>query len=140
MLGPRESAARRLRARLHRLSPARIHLVDRDETLAFSWEDGLRPAAFDPEECDVSCSSAALAYALRNLWGGDTMAINGRFTIPTGGVYQHWRAYTILASKNNVYGSFTNYVRVRAADALRHPLWSLRRVTQKAIGPDELVP
>ena len=68
------------------------------------------------------------------------MAINGRFSIPAGGTYQRWRAYTILSSKLNVYGSFANFVRVRAADGLRHPAWSIRRVTQKAIGPDELVP
>ena len=140
MLGRPGSLARRARARLHRLGPTAIWLADRAEALAFCWETGLQESATSEANCDVSCSSGALAYAFRNLWGGDSMAINGRFSIPAGGMYQHWRAYTILASKINVYGSFANYVRVRSADVLRHPLWSARRLTQKAIGPDELIP
>ena len=58
---------------------ARIYVPDHHQSYVLSLEAGLRPAAFEPWECDVAVSSGALLYTLKFLWGGQTLQINGRF-------------------------------------------------------------
>ncbi|MBX3707319.1 MAG: MBL fold metallo-hydrolase [Pseudomonadales bacterium] len=59
--------------------PARIWLTDHAEAVEFDLMQGLRSASVGRASCDVEVSSAALAYALRFLWGGESLQVNGRF-------------------------------------------------------------
>lgn len=53
------------------------------------------------ERCDVALGSDSLDYALRYLWGGDTLNINGRFEKPRLGKFSRFRIYFAIASLNN---------------------------------------
>jgi UDP-MurNAc hydroxylase len=119
------------RATFHRLGPSPIWVTDYDRALELSVERGLVPVEVPRERCDVTASSEALANAFRNLWGGDTLQINGRFTVPSGGDYMRFRRYMILSSKLNVHGSYSNYVRWRLVDVARHPAHTANRVRER---------
>jgi hypothetical protein len=62
-----------------RVARARIYVPDHRQSYVLSLEAGLRPAAFEPWECDVAVSAGALLYTFKFLWGGQTLQINGRF-------------------------------------------------------------
>lgn len=62
-----------------RVRPARIWLTDHAMPVEFDLLKGLRPASFERARCDVELSSSALSYALRFLWGGESLQVNGRF-------------------------------------------------------------
>jgi hypothetical protein len=62
-----------------RVAQARIYVPDHHQSYVLSLEAGLRPATFEPRECDVAVSSGALLYTFKFLWGGQTLQINGRF-------------------------------------------------------------
>ena len=62
-----------------RIRPARIWLTDHELSLEYSLQHGLVRCAGDRHECDIEMSSAALYFAFRFLWGGETLQINGRF-------------------------------------------------------------
>jgi hypothetical protein len=40
---------------------------------------GLETASHDRDDCDIELSSAALMFAFKFLWGGESLQINGRF-------------------------------------------------------------
>jgi hypothetical protein len=62
-----------------RLDPARIWVPDHNQAYLFDPLSGLRPKAMPKGSCDVAIASAALNYAFKFLWGGNTLHINGRF-------------------------------------------------------------
>jgi len=64
---------------LLRVRPARIWLTDHKISLDYSLLYGLEPADHAREKCDIELSSAALLFAFKFLWGGETLQINGRF-------------------------------------------------------------
>lgn len=68
-------------ARLARLEvePAWIYVTDHQASYAFYPETGLVPVDRPRAGCDLEVSSAALHYAFKFLWGGQTLHINGRF-------------------------------------------------------------
>lgn len=76
-----------LRGRLAALSallrlevrPARIWLTDHETAVEYCLLRGLRRAPLRHEDCDMEMSSAALMFAFRFLWGGESLQINGRF-------------------------------------------------------------
>jgi len=59
--------------------PARIWLTDQNVSLNYCLLRGLREASHDRADCDIELSSAALMFAFRFLWGGESLQINGRF-------------------------------------------------------------
>ncbi len=59
--------------------PARIWLADHAQCVTYSPLNGLKSASHQPSDCDIELSSAALLYALKFLWGGETLQVNGRF-------------------------------------------------------------
>lgn len=61
------------------LKPVHIYLPDQQKAVGLSLPEGLRASARDPQNCDVEMTSDALAYTFRNLWGGNTLLVNGRF-------------------------------------------------------------
>jgi UDP-MurNAc hydroxylase len=54
---------------------------------------------------DVSMSSSALLYCLKNDWGGETLFINGRFEVPEGGSYERFSRWFAVAGANR-HGTF----------------------------------
>ena len=81
---------RRLRSRnslllLSRIPSARVFVTDYGEYYSLSLR-GLTPAK--RSLADVSLSSSALLYCLKNDWGGETLFINGRFEVPEGGNWE----------------------------------------------------
>jgi UDP-MurNAc hydroxylase len=62
-----------------RTRPARIWLTDHRVGLEFSLHQNLRQTDRRREDCDIELTSAALYYALRFLWGGESLQVNGRF-------------------------------------------------------------
>lgn len=80
--------------------PARIYVTDHGLSLEFSL-NGLHRRERPRAECDLALSSAALDYAFRFLWGGDTLNVNGRFACPSGGRPQRFMLYAGMASQIN---------------------------------------
>ena len=108
---PLEEAARdficRLRRRnslllLLRVPTTHIFLTDYGENFSFSLR-GLTPAKRSPT--DVSLSSSALLYCLKNDWGGETLFINGRFEVPKGGDWGRFSRWFSIAGANR-HGRF----------------------------------
>lgn len=83
------SARRRRRGKLDSLvtvgkrvlapEAALVFVTDHAQAYSFSPVRGLRPVALERAACDIALSSAALSYAFRFLWGGETLLFNGRF-------------------------------------------------------------
>jgi len=64
---------------LMQLRPARIWLTDLNVSLDYCLLRGLQPTEREQRYCDIELSSAALMFAFRFLWGGESLQINGRF-------------------------------------------------------------
>lgn len=78
--GDRRSLPARL-VDLVQLRPASttIWVSDHNAAYRFDPEQGLVPAAVEAAACDVRLGSESLHFAFKFLWGGQTLAINGRF-------------------------------------------------------------
>jgi len=59
--------------------PARIWLTDHDTSVNYCLLRGLQAADHDRADCDIELSTAALMFAFKFLWGGESLQINGRF-------------------------------------------------------------
>ncbi len=62
-----------------RVRPARIWLTDAGQSLDYSLINGLEISMRQRDDCDIELSSAALMFAFKFLWGGESLQINGRF-------------------------------------------------------------
>lgn len=67
---------------LKALPPAVIRLNDLGIDVELSYRDGLKKVT--AKSPDIITSSDSLSYCLQFDWGGDTLAVNGRYQIPTG--------------------------------------------------------
>ncbi len=92
-----------------RLRPTRVHLTDLDCCVVFDLQR-FEPTKCAPTDCDISLSSSALSYCFRFEWGGDTLSVNGRFTLPPGGEHAHFRRYFSLANLNNKGQTIAHYL------------------------------
>ncbi len=63
-----------------RLEPATIYLSDLSKAFTFDLKQGLRPSKVSQAQCDISMGSDSLSYAFLNLFGGETLQVNGRFS------------------------------------------------------------
>jgi hypothetical protein len=79
------------------LRPAILEVTDLDQRLALTTE-GLGEAHDGP--ADVRLSSEALVFALRHEFGGATLQVNARFTVPAGGNFGRFRRYLMLSNIN----------------------------------------
>jgi hypothetical protein len=101
---------------LLRCEPARLHVDDLGRAYEFDLLRGLRPVRLDRADCDIALNSGALWYALHNLWGGETLFINGRFQRihprDTGPIFSY---FTLLAehSRGNPIVWRTVYEKLR---------------------------
>ncbi|MDZ7781365.1 MAG: MBL fold metallo-hydrolase [Gemmatimonadota bacterium] len=59
--------------------PGLIHVEDLDRVYAFDPVRGLRPVEVSAEACHIRTDSDSLLFALKFLWGGESLLINGRF-------------------------------------------------------------
>jgi hypothetical protein len=94
------------------LKSARVYLWDQQRTYEMARGFGLREMSIDPDDCDVAMGSESLAYALRFLWGGATVHVNGRFRTPKGGDFKRFYRYMLIANYNNRGWSILDYVPV----------------------------
>ena len=67
---------------LNALMPSVIHLRDLGIDVEFSYRHGL--AEVNGKQADIIMSSDSLLYCLINDWGGECLAINGRYEVPAG--------------------------------------------------------
>jgi len=68
---------------LNALPPAVVYLSDLDVHLELSFRGGLR--VVEGAQPDIILSSDSLLNCLTTDWGGETLVINGRFQVPSGG-------------------------------------------------------
>jgi UDP-MurNAc hydroxylase len=87
---------------LLKIPVARIFVTDYDEYFMLSLR-GLTTAKRGL--ADISLSSAALFYCLKNDWGGETLFINGRFEEPRGGDWGRFSRWFSVAAANR-HGTF----------------------------------
>jgi UDP-MurNAc hydroxylase len=82
-------------------NPAKIYLVDLKQAVNLTLK-GMNDADYAEENCDISVSTAALAYCLKFDWGGGTLNVNARFEKPAGGNFTHIENYFYIATLNNM--------------------------------------
>ena len=104
-----------LATRLGLLASTTIWVWDHGAAYELDPRRGLRRAQLDERGCDVAMASESLAYALRFLWGGSTVLINGRFRTPPAGRSRRFMRYVNLALLNNWGWDKVRYLRHRAA-------------------------
>ncbi len=56
-----------------------VYLDDLQQAFRFTVFHGLRPAQRRREDCDLAMGSDSLRYAFQQLWGGESLQVNGRF-------------------------------------------------------------
>jgi UDP-MurNAc hydroxylase len=86
---------------LGRLPRALIHLDDLGITVSMGMNGIRQVLEVLDRKCDIALSSKALLYCLRFPWGGETLAINGRFRLPEGGGPYKFRRWFQIAQANS---------------------------------------
>ena len=90
---------------LKTIAPTVVRLSDLGADVALSYRKGLLPVT--NRQPDIVTSSDSLLYCLTTNWGGDTLAINGRYQVPAGGnPVRFFRCFRVLAY-NDAGNSFT---------------------------------
>lgn len=100
-----------LAGRTGMLRPAAMYLWDHEQAVELG-EPGLRRIDRAQEQCDVALGSESLAYMLRFLWGGATVAVNGRFRATPGGKLGRFQRWILVANYNNRGWSILDYLPV----------------------------
>jgi UDP-MurNAc hydroxylase len=99
-----EAKAKNNRMLLWAIPPATIRLSDLAVTVELSYRKGLLLSDGNP---DIITSSDSLAYCMMYEWGGDTLAINGRYQVPAqGNVDRFFRIFRVPA--HNSAGNSVN--------------------------------
>ncbi len=91
------------------LQPTLVYLSDLDCCVRFDLKQ-FQMAKYEPEFSDASLSSSALSYCFRFEWGGDTLSVNGRFSMPAQGHYARFKRYFSIANFNNKGQTITHYL------------------------------
>ena len=78
-----------------------VYVTDHRQAYSIHPVRGLEPTAREPAECDVSLTSAALNYAFKFLWGGETLLFNGRFHESRPGSRARLFDYFFMAGARN---------------------------------------
>lgn len=78
----RKTSAKNRALVLGMIPRAAAHLRDLGITVGISFRDGLKVTGRPP---DIVLSADSLEYAYSYDWGGDTLAVNGRYEVPEGG-------------------------------------------------------
>jgi len=96
---------------------ATVFVTDHSKAYAFHPERGLEPVELSESKCDMSLSSAALNYAFKFLWGGETLLFNGRFREARDGSRERLFDYFHMAGARN-FGTTATW-RTLPRDVLR---------------------
>jgi UDP-MurNAc hydroxylase len=90
---------------LRTIAPTVVHLSDLNADIELSYRRGLVPAS--NRQPDIITSSDSILYCITTNWGGDTLAINGRYQVPPGAnPMRFFRCFRVLAY-NDAGNSFT---------------------------------
>ncbi len=98
----RKCAHRNTRALLNAMAPSVVHLRDLGVNVQISYRHGLAEVEGRPP--DITMSSDSLLYCLTNDWGGECLAINGRYEVPAGRNPQ-WFFWMFRVPAHNRIGS-----------------------------------
>lgn len=98
----RKCAHKNTRALLNVLMPSVVHLRDLEVNVEISYRHGL--AEVKGGQPDIVMSSDSLLYCLTNDWGGECLAINGRYEVPVGRNPQ-WFFWMFRVPAHNRIGS-----------------------------------
>jgi hypothetical protein len=89
---------------LKALPPAVVRLTDLGIDVELSYREGLKQVK--GRQADIVTSSDSLNYCLQFDWGGDTLAVNGRYqTLPGGNARAFFRIFRV-AAHNSAGNSF----------------------------------
>jgi hypothetical protein len=89
---------------LKALPPTVVRLNDLGIDVELSYRDGLKQVT--GRQADIMTSSDSLSYCLQFDWGGDTLAVNGRYqTLPGGNERAYFRIFRV-AAHNSAGNSF----------------------------------
>jgi UDP-MurNAc hydroxylase len=85
-----ESYFRKMHAKHRRLVLACIpsstaYIRDLEVSVRLSFREGLTVSEILPGQTDIALSADSLRYCYLYDWGGDTLAVNGRYEVPQGG-------------------------------------------------------
>lgn len=69
----------RFRSLFRNPDPGLIHVEDLDRVYSFDPVRGLRRAEDSPADCHIRTDSDSLLFALKFLWGGESLQVNARF-------------------------------------------------------------
>ncbi|HEY4368347.1 MAG TPA: MBL fold metallo-hydrolase [Steroidobacteraceae bacterium] len=84
---------------------ARLFVTDLDQAFVFDLGRGLQPADIPRDRCDITLSSASLAYCFQFDWGGETLYVNGCFQ-----ENESWRKVESLAYATRFF-KYSNLLR-----------------------------
>ena len=87
------------RTRLRNLKPLVVHITDMNNTVSFDFLHGIKPATAN--QPDISMSSEALNFCLKNDFGFNTIAVNARFQVASEQGFEKYRAYDEITSNIN---------------------------------------
>jgi hypothetical protein len=109
--------ARNSRLLLWRIPGARILLTDYNQAFRLSLP-GLRRTGDNARKPDIELSSSALLYCFDHDWGGETLMINGRFSVPVGADksrFFRWFDVARANSHGDMYDVRYYYAKVKLA-------------------------
>lgn len=89
---------------LNAIQPAVIRLNDLGIDVEFSYRGGLHEVR--GKRPDIATSSDSLHYCLQYDWGGDTLAVNGRYQVPPGGDARKFFRIFRVPANNSAGNSF----------------------------------
>lgn len=92
------------RVLLNAMQPAVIRLNDLGIDVELSYRGGLREVK--GKQPDIVTSSDSLNYCLQYDWGGDTLAVNGRYQVPPGGDARKFFRIFRVPAHNSAGNSF----------------------------------
>lgn len=100
----RKCSQKNNRVLLNALQPAVIRLNDLSLDVELSFRGGLREVK--SKRPDIVTSSDSLHYCLQYDWGGDTLAVNGRYQVPPGGNARRFFRIFRVPAHNSAGNSF----------------------------------
>jgi hypothetical protein len=101
----KKSSYRNTRLLLKALSPSVVRLRDLGIDVELSYRHGI--VEVNGKQADIILSSDSLLYCLNHDWGGECLAINGRYEIPAGANPQ-WFFWTFRVPAHNRAGNSLN--------------------------------
>jgi UDP-MurNAc hydroxylase len=91
---------------LRTLKPAVARLSDLGKDVEISFRRGVQPV--ENRTPDIILSSDSLLYCLKTDWGGDTLAVNGRYEVPDAGMRTRF-FHIFRVAAHNSYGDSLDF-------------------------------